>query len=151
MVGDLTIMGAVLQFNPLFQGFVKFSAVMRKRSLEISTRLAKEILEQADYDDPTALVAEYLHDWWQSDAKYDHMMQFEAAFQFHVEKVRIAHFRLVVYSDPCSMSFPNPARRNRIKPLRPRPRLHPTFRGRLTASRQLARPTALQCFRRSNL
>jgi len=146
MVGDLTIMGAVLQFNPLFQGFVKFSAVMKKRSLEISTRLAKQILEEADNDDPTALVAEYLHDWWQSDAKYDHMLQFEAAFQFHVQKVGIAHFRLVVYSDSRSMSFTNPAQRNGIKPP-----LHPAFHGRLTASRQYARPTALQCFRRSKL
>ena len=44
MVGDMTIMGAVLRFHPFFQGFVKCTSIVRGRCIEISPRLAKEIL-----------------------------------------------------------------------------------------------------------
>ena len=97
MVGDLTIMGAALRFNPFFQGFVKCTSVVRGRYMEISSRLANEVLTPRDGNDPTAAVEEYMYDWWKSKVKYTHIQQFEEAYQFHVLKVGRPNLLLIPY------------------------------------------------------
>ncbi len=97
MVGDLTIKGAVLCFDPLFQGFVKCTSVVRGRFIEISSRLAKEVLTPQDGNDATAAVEEYMYDWWKFKTQYTHIQQFEDAFQFHVGKVGRSNLHLI----PC--------------------------------------------------
>ena len=97
MVGDLTIKGAVLRFHPLFQGFVKCTSVVRGRFIEISSRLAKEVLTPQDGNDATAAVEEYMYDWWKFKTQYTHIQQFEDAFQFHVGKVGRSNLHLI----PC--------------------------------------------------
>jgi hypothetical protein len=83
----MTILGVVLHFHPVFQSFVKAMSPMQKEFIEISQKLKDEIMMPAEENDPTAVVADYKFDWWNNEADYDHMVQFEQGFTYHSEKV----------------------------------------------------------------
>jgi hypothetical protein len=127
MVGDLTIMGVVLKFHPLFQAFLKSSMALSKGSLEITARLADEVLAPIDKDDPTAVVADYKFDWWNAKVEYDHIKQFEEGFQYHAEKVVLMKSLAMANIHSSSILLRNGHPHGLTSHLRP---LVPAFRGR---------------------
>jgi len=72
------------------QAFVKAFVPVAKSQYTVSDRLKAELRRPTEPGDPTALVAEYKHDWWNTGPAVPYaeitLGDFEAAYHFHLLK-----------------------------------------------------------------
>ena len=88
LVGESTILGVTMEFHPILQAFMKAFIPVAKLQYTVSDRLKAELRRPTEPGDPTALVAEYKHDWWNTgptEPRVEYMLgDFEDAYHFHL-------------------------------------------------------------------